>query len=247
MLLKNYSALLKKVGLVTPLSFVFVIILLGMVSYWVFAYVRKCEKRAKAQGGLKLGWISTPFDGSHGGFTPAGRFPDVVEEFGNPSMLDKRPGGQAVWSKKDIPNHKPYDQIILIDEQIPHTKPAPHVDFLYASINFEVPENRIADVLELSESVYYDRLKKQLWARCHFMGANVATLYLAIKIATGEISIHDIATGDVDLYKSQVMSTMVGSASYEEDSQSEMEAYVREKVEGYKHTTTGVSSHGKRP
>jgi len=108
---------------------------------------------------------------------PKQRFSDVVAEFGHPTFVVNQPGGVAVWKPAGI-----YTKVMLKDESIEHKKPKAHCDFLYASVNVHIPDSSLMDVLMLSESVTYDRLKKQLTARCHFMGANVATLLLAMKI-----------------------------------------------------------------
>jgi len=109
---------------------------------------------------------------------PKERYKDVINEFGNPDILINQPGGMAIWKKKDF-----FEEIILKDESIPHQKPKPHCDFLYAKINVYIPSKYILKILSLSESITYDKLKKELTARCHFMGANIATLYLALAIA----------------------------------------------------------------
>lgn len=199
----------------------------------------------RAYRSRSLQWISTPFDGKHGGFTPAQRYRDIVAEFGQPTTIDRRPGGQAVWTRRDIPPSKPYDRVVLIDEQIPHKTPKPHVDFLYVSLDYEVPEDLIPDVLRLSESVYYDRLKKQIWARCHFMGATVATLCLAVKIASRELTLAEIM--DQDLYKMNIMSTMQGSPMYKKGSYEGMESYLRSKVSAFKREALTNHEYGKRP
>jgi hypothetical protein len=108
---------------------------------------------------------------------PKKRYQDVVDEFGEPNVIQDEPNGFAIWNNKDY-----FTKIVLQDESIKHLKPKPHCDFLYATINVFIPDKNISKVLNLSQSVYYDNLKRELTARCHFMGANVATLYLAMMI-----------------------------------------------------------------
>lgn len=138
---------------------------------------------------------------SVGNFThgpPKNRFKDVVDEFGPPDMVINSSGGLAIWKNRDY-----FKEIILKDESIEHLKPKPHCDFLYATINVFVPESVKCILLELSQSIYYDDLKRELTARCHFMGANVATLYLAMMI------INDPA--NAEMYKSKYGETIMGS------------------------------------
>jgi hypothetical protein len=43
-------------------------------------------------------------------------------------------------------------------------------------------------MMDITESVWYDRLTHTLTARCHYMQANVATLLLVTQLALGEVS-----------------------------------------------------------
>ena len=137
-------------------------------------------------------WISSPHpSGKYGDFSPGGRLPDLFEELGPPSIIDPRSGGLAIWYKRDLnksPHGRCFEEIMIKDEQIPHGNPANHTDFLYTQYNLCVPEDLVDDVRNLSTSVVYDPLKCWIRARCHSLAANVATLFLAKKIATGEIS-----------------------------------------------------------
>jgi hypothetical protein len=137
-------------------------------------------------------WISTPHSsGKYGDTSPGKRLLDLYEELGPPSILDPRSGGLAIWYKRDLdhsPTGKCFEEIMIRDEQIPHGNPANHTDFLYTQYKLCVPEDLVEDIRSLSTSVVYDPLKCWIRARCHFLGANVATLFLAKKIATREIS-----------------------------------------------------------
>lgn len=107
---------------------------------------------------------------------PKERYDDLVKEFGEPSILVNEAGGLAIWYHPAF-----YTQIVLKDESIEHDKPKPHCDFLYATVNVVVPFELVPLLLQISDSINYDNLKKELTARCHFMGANVATLWLAMR------------------------------------------------------------------
>lgn len=130
---------------------------------------------------------------------PKNRFRDLVQEFGTPDVLLNRPNGMAIWYNKGI-----FNKIVLLDESIEHMEPEPHCDFLYASVKVYIPQDAICNVLGLSKSIYYDQLKQELTARCHFMGANVATLYLALLISQNP----DNAEQYYEQYGSTIMSSM---------------------------------------
>lgn len=136
---------------------------------------------------LKLKWKNK---------SPQKRANQVYKMLGSPNMIWKDAGGSIVWKRADPyfstanvaedESDQVYLKIEIKDEMIPHLVPGPHNDWMYATIWLNIPSDRLASVLALSESVFYDRLTKELTVRCHFMAANIATLYLAKQIALGE-------------------------------------------------------------
>ncbi len=160
-----------------------------------------------------LNWVhSKPHpSGKYGNFNPVARFPDIIEEFGPPSVLDKEAGGFALWDKTDLEDEGScFEQIILKDELIPHSVPAPHTDFLYATYKLDIPKEMRCEVLKLSDSLFYDPLKTELIARCHFMGAVVSTLWLAVMMVKEAWTLEEAK----NLYGPTINSTIMGSKTY---------------------------------
>jgi len=112
---------------------------------------------------------------------PVARVDQLVAEYGQPqTVADDR----VIWTE----GIEPFSEIRVVDEEIPHDKPKPHADYLYASMPYNVPEDKVADVEKISKSVMYDPLKQVITARCDNMAANVTSLYLAQQIADGEMT-----------------------------------------------------------
>ena len=63
------------------------------------------------------------------------------------------------------------------------------IDKIKALVKQDPQFKRVNDVLALTESIGYDTMKKEIYARCHFMAANIVTLYLAKQIANGHKSL----------------------------------------------------------
>ena len=130
---------------------------------------------------------------------PKERYPDLVAEFGKP---DDHANGIIYWyNKKEL-----YNRIVLKDEEILHCKPAKHYDFLYSTISVYIPRDVVCEIMKISKSIYYDQLKRELTVRCHFTGANIATLYLALQVASGELTVSSIEA--LASYKKTIMATM---------------------------------------
>ena len=124
---------------------------------------------------------------------PISYYPKCIELFGKPIFTANVRHGYALWKKKS----GLFTQHLLIDEDVKHCVPRPHHDYFYSSIKFFVPKNKICDVLKISGSINYDGLKKELTARCGGIGANYATLYLGMLVASGLITIKKVKMNDL--------------------------------------------------
>lgn len=129
-------------------------------------------------GSVELYWTNSQ---------PSARLPDVIAEFGTPNIIDTSPGGLARWGPKVL-HGTPYTEIIVKDEEIPHDSPMPHVDYLYSSVCVDLTPRVQLAMMSITKSVWYDRLTHVLTARCHYMGANVATILLVTRLALGQVT-----------------------------------------------------------
>lgn len=115
----------------------------------------------------------------------------LTKKYGNPSISDLSEGGIAIWKKEKLKGTC-FHEIKLLDESVSHCVPAPHRDFLYTYVKYEVPDDKVLDVISLSGSVAYDPLKKELRARCGSEAANITTLYLATAIGNSNVTIQEV-------------------------------------------------------
>tara|TARA_B100000963_G_scaffold361894_1_gene400620 strand:- start:5173 stop:5997 length:825 start_codon:yes stop_codon:yes gene_type:complete len=115
----------------------------------------------------------------------------LSKKYGTPSNQDLSKGGIAIW-RRDKLKDTCFELIELLDESVPHCVPKPHRDFLYTSVKYEIPDEKVPEVTSLSGSVAYDPLKKLLRARCGSEAANIATLYLAVSIGNSRISLDKV-------------------------------------------------------
>lgn len=147
-----------------------------------------------------------------GDMSPVQRLPELIKEFGQPDFIDPKPNGKAIWLKKTLKNTNGFlERVELRDELIEHDCPEPHYDFLYFYYKLNVPENRVTDLLSISSSVHYDETHKLVRSRCHFSGANYATLNIAMKLVKGELTGYEAKTQ----YARHVYSTVRGDDLYD--------------------------------
>lgn len=83
-------------------------------------------------------------------------YPILVNKFGRPDVLYNMADGIAMWNNPVV--NKNYTRIYLMDEK-------GDLGFLYFTITMDIPKNKLCKVVEFSESVKYDRAKKELMVR----------------------------------------------------------------------------------
>jgi hypothetical protein len=79
----------------------------------------------------------------------------------------------------------PWKRTEVVNEEIPHNFPKPHMDMLLQAIDYPVPPDKFDALAEYNGSVIAERTKGELAARCDMEEANFLALNLAHDIVTG--------------------------------------------------------------
>ena len=124
---------------------------------------------------------------------PKKEYHKLVSKFGNPSFLNPSPDGAAVW--KRFRSECPFIRLMIIDENVPHDLPSKHCDYIYTTINYYIDPKKLMDVLAISDSIMYDKLKEELTVRCHSLEVNMAILVLIDKVHKDIITQNQMADG----------------------------------------------------
>lgn len=183
-----------------------IIIIVYIAVYW---HTRKLSYFTK--------WTS-----QYNGESAREALPAVAQQLGYPSQLDPRAEGGAIWFKNTLRDHGVvcFNMVLLLDEAIPHEEPTPHAGFLYVWAPLKIPFDfgtesyweRVGQILKLSKSITYDRLKEEICVRCNSLGAVKATIMLAQRIANGDVSLLVVETYQV--LKKLIEATNPKSPSY---------------------------------
>ena len=81
----------------------------------------------------------------------------------------------------------PYERIVLVDEEIKHTSPFSHHDFVYTTIKVpSLTQAKACQLLRVSDSIIVDLLKKEVTARCGALIKNDVTLSYVLDIVSGK-------------------------------------------------------------
>ena len=104
----------------------------------------------------------------------------LVERYGEPDIVSN---DMLLWEGKI----SQFNQTYVKDESIPHCCPKPHRDYVYSTMEIDVPEELMESIAKASESIIVDQLKNEVTARCADIVANAITLGFVQKLVAGEI------------------------------------------------------------
>ncbi len=102
----------------------------------------------------------------------------MMAKYGEPLEVSSE---SIIWH-----NEGPYKRIMVTKKEIPHDFPKPHMDFLEHTILYNVPTNKVSDLVEFDASMTVNKTAGEMSARCDLEGHNVLTLNLAKDIIDGK-------------------------------------------------------------
>ncbi len=103
---------------------------------------------------------------------------EMIAKYGQPQEATSE---RLIWH-----NPGPFKRIMVLNLETPHDFPIPHVDFLEHTIVYNVPQEKVGDLIAFDASSTINRTVGELSARCDLEGHNVLTLNLDHDIVTGK-------------------------------------------------------------
>ncbi|MGQ0650762.1 MAG: hypothetical protein ACT4P4_00620 [Betaproteobacteria bacterium] len=88
-------------------------------------------------------------------------------------------------------NNGPWKRTVVQKEEIDHKFPMPHKDVMEQVVDYKVSPEKIAEIAAYDGSVYVDRTRGEISARCDMEEANILAINLAHEIATGKRTVED--------------------------------------------------------
>jgi len=105
----------------------------------------------------------------------------MIQKYGQPNEVTM---SMLVWN-----NNGAWKRTIVYRDEIPHSFPMAHTDFLEQFIDYRVPLKSYSALAEYDGSVIVERTKGEMSARCDMEEMNLLALNLANDIATGKRSV----------------------------------------------------------
>jgi len=118
---------------------------------------------------------------------------EILDKYGDPDEAGKR---MLVWY-----NTGPWIYTIVYRDSIQHNWPMPHTDILEQAIKHDVPLDRYSDLVKYDGSVWAERTKGILAARCHFENMNFVAINLANDVITKKKTVAQARSAYEDAFK----------------------------------------------
>jgi len=103
---------------------------------------------------------------------------EMTAKYGKPLEVSSE---AMIWH-----NAGPFKRIMVTKKEIPHDFPAPHMDFLEHTISYNVPIDKIDDLVAFDASMTINKTAGEMSARCDLEGHNILTHNLAVDIINGK-------------------------------------------------------------
>ena len=120
----------------------------------------------------------------------------LKKKYGTPTIKSNKPNGLCIWYNK-----LPFEKIELRDEEIQQCTPKKDIGFLYHYIKIFIPRHKILGVHKISDSLSYDPLKKELYARSSSIEANYAIFKTVIEVLTNKSINQSTPEGEANIDK----------------------------------------------
>jgi hypothetical protein len=125
----------------------------------------------------------------------------MIEKYGAPAEATPT---RLIWF-----NNGPWKRTIVNKEEVDHAFPMPHKDVMEQYVDYKVPPGKADELARYDGSVYFDRTKGEMSARCDMEAANFVALNLAHDVATGKRSVEEAR----EFYPKAVMAHMQKESS----------------------------------
>lgn len=109
----------------------------------------------------------------------------------NEMMAKYGPPQEATSERLIWHNAGPFKRITVMNLLTPHDFPLPHVDYMEHTITYNVPQEKVGDLIAFDASSTINRTVGELSARCDLEGHNVLTLNLDHDIVTGKKTVEE--------------------------------------------------------
>ncbi len=107
-------------------------------------------------------------------------------------MIDRYgPPNEATPTKLFWYRNGPWKRTEITSDAVAHNFPAPHTDFLTQVIDYRVPAEKIPEIVRFDGSIFIDRTKGEVAARCDAEAANVLGMNMVHEIVTGKRTVEE--------------------------------------------------------
>ncbi|HSH40186.1 MAG TPA: hypothetical protein VK993_15540 [Chthoniobacterales bacterium] len=105
---------------------------------------------------------------------------EMISKYGPPNEVME---SRFIWY-----NNGPWKRCTVYRDEIPHHFPNPHSDVLEGVIDYQVPLEKISELVKFDGSLVVERTKGEVISRCDMEAANFLALNMMHEIVTGNMT-----------------------------------------------------------
>ncbi len=108
---------------------------------------------------------------------------EMMEKYGAPLEVSSE---ALIWH-----NAGPFKRVMVTRKEVPHDFPKPHMDFVEHTISYDVPTDKVDDLVAFDASMTINKTAGEMSARCDLEGHNILTHNLANDIVLGKKTVDE--------------------------------------------------------
>jgi hypothetical protein len=136
----------------------------------------------------------------------------LTSKYGLPSAVTDE---MVVWN-----NTSPFKRSVVYREEVTHQFPMEHSDVLLQTVDYKIPQDKVAHLSKFDGSLIIDRTKGELSARNEREEMNILSLNLADQIVRGEMSVEEARreySRNAESFSAGTSSQMVSSLNFKSE------------------------------
>ncbi len=107
----------------------------------------------------------------------------MIDKYGMP---DEVTHNRLIWH-----DNGPWKKTEVVNEEISHSFPEDHEDVLIQTVNYDVPPDKVDDLIKYNESIIIEKNRGELGSQCGSEEMNILALNLADDIVKGESDVRE--------------------------------------------------------
>lgn len=115
--------------------------------------------------------------------TPKDVAQKMIDKYGMPDEVTQN---RLIWH-----NNNPWRKTEVVNEEVSHSFPEEHEDVLIQTVSYDVPTDKVDDLIKYNESIIIEKNRGELGSQCGSEEMNILALNLADNVVKGKSDVRE--------------------------------------------------------